>query len=340
MVPPTREASREMPSRSVNGSSPSGSASGSLSAGYSLMDKTRFTIAGRAHVGEANTASVITQSQYDMRSSHRSFFARDPNVQNDGTDKELYTIRGDLSHAFTPQIKAAFFAYATTQMFRRSFTRLTNATTWQQRQEDYDRDVLGFGLNINGKHDFLAKPLTARGVIERLRELGERMDEKRLLQLVGDADVVVDASDNFPTRYAINHSCVLLRKPLVSGAAVRFEGQVAVFDRRHSSSPCYHCLFPAGGEDQDMRCAVMGVSGGNRPCRYMPFRGWVMGNGGIGRMAASVKRRAAILLMLVLLTVALPGGNGYAAAPQATGPQTIQPASAVDLSGDFEGEGD
>lgn len=143
---------------------------GSLSAGYSLMGKTRFTIAGRAHVGEANTASVITQSQYDMRSSHRSFFARDPNVQNDGTDKELYTIRGDLSHAFTPQIKAAFFAYATTQMFRRSFTRLTNATTWQQRQEDYDRDVLGFGLNINGKHDFLAKPLTWTLGAERYEE--------------------------------------------------------------------------------------------------------------------------------------------------------------------------
>jgi molybdopterin-synthase adenylyltransferase len=90
-------------------------------------------------------------------------------------------------------------------------------------------------------------------------ELTERMDEKRLLQLVEDADVIVDASDNFPTRYAINHSCVLRRKPLVSGAAVRFEGQVTVFDRRHSNSPCYHCLFPADGEDQDMRCAVMGV---------------------------------------------------------------------------------
>ena len=90
-------------------------------------------------------------------------------------------------------------------------------------------------------------------------ELNERMDEKRLLQLVGDTDVVVDASDNFPTRYAVNRACVLHGKPLVSGAAVRFEGQVAVFDLRYSNSPCYHCLFPADGEDQDMRCAVMGV---------------------------------------------------------------------------------
>ena len=90
-------------------------------------------------------------------------------------------------------------------------------------------------------------------------ELNERMNEKRLLQLVGDADVVVDASDNFPTRYAVNRSCVLHRKPLVSGAAVRFDGQVAVFDLRDRTSPCYHCLFAEAGENEDVRCAVMGV---------------------------------------------------------------------------------
>jgi molybdopterin/thiamine biosynthesis adenylyltransferase len=68
-----------------------------------------------------------------------------------------------------------------------------------------------------------------------------------------------DASDNFPTRYAVNRVCAALKKPLVSGSVVRFDGQVAVFDLRHASSPCYHCLFPESGEDQDMRCAVMGV---------------------------------------------------------------------------------
>ena len=90
--------------------------------------------------------------------------------------------------------------------------------------------------------------------------LHERIEEEeRLLQLVADSDVVVDASDNFTTRYAINRACMILKKPLVSGAAIRFDGQVAVFDLRHTLSPCYHCLFPATGEDQDMRCAVMGV---------------------------------------------------------------------------------
>jgi len=89
--------------------------------------------------------------------------------------------------------------------------------------------------------------------------LHQRMDETTLLHLVADADVVVDASDNFSTRYAINRVCARSKRPLVSGAAIRFEGQVAVFDLRHADSPCYHCLFPAFGEEQDMRCAVMGV---------------------------------------------------------------------------------
>ncbi|MDQ3186800.1 MAG: HesA/MoeB/ThiF family protein [Pseudomonadota bacterium] len=89
--------------------------------------------------------------------------------------------------------------------------------------------------------------------------LNERTDESRLLQLVADVDVVVDASDNFPTRYVVNRVCATRKKPLVSGAVVRFDGQVAVFDLRRKHSPCYHCLFPASGEDQDMRCAVMGV---------------------------------------------------------------------------------
>jgi molybdopterin/thiamine biosynthesis adenylyltransferase len=89
--------------------------------------------------------------------------------------------------------------------------------------------------------------------------LNERMNMSGLLEVVADADVVVDASDNFLTRYAINRACTTRRKPLVSGAVVRFDGQVAVFDLRNAHSPCYHCLFPENGENEDMRCAVMGV---------------------------------------------------------------------------------
>ena len=77
---------------------------------------------------------------------------------------------------------------------------------------------------------------------------------------VGSVDVVLDCTDNFPTRFAINQACVRARKPLVSGAAIRFEGQLAVFDARRSDSPCYACLYPAEGEGQET-CEEAGVLG-------------------------------------------------------------------------------
>ncbi|HYC49297.1 MAG TPA: molybdopterin-synthase adenylyltransferase MoeB [Burkholderiales bacterium] len=87
----------------------------------------------------------------------------------------------------------------------------------------------------------------------------ERVGEDRIAALTADADVVLDGSDNFATRHAVNRACVRHRKPLVSGAAVRFDGQVAVFDMRRDDAPCYACLFPESGESEDVRCAVMGV---------------------------------------------------------------------------------
>lgn len=89
--------------------------------------------------------------------------------------------------------------------------------------------------------------------------LNERVDQTRLLQLVAVADVVLDCSDNFATRYALNLACVQLKKPLVSGAAIRFDGQVAVFDLRTGDSPCYQCLYPEYNTAEEARCAVMGV---------------------------------------------------------------------------------
>lgn len=89
--------------------------------------------------------------------------------------------------------------------------------------------------------------------------LAERVDDKRLRALAAGADVVVDGSDNFATRHAVNRTCVELKRPLVSGAAVRFDGQISVFDLRVPDSPCYACLFPEQGESEDVRCAVMGV---------------------------------------------------------------------------------
>lgn len=92
-----------------------------------------------------------------------------------------------------------------------------------------------------------------------INPIRERVDGERLAQLVAAADVVLDGSDNFATRHAVNRACVAARKPLVSGAGIRFDGQLAVFDLRDAQAPCYACLFPESGENEEMRCAVMGV---------------------------------------------------------------------------------
>lgn len=89
--------------------------------------------------------------------------------------------------------------------------------------------------------------------------LKTRLAGEALREQVEAADVVLDCSDNFATRHAINRACVAARTPLVSGAAIRFDGQVSVFDSRDADAPCYHCLFPEGGDADEVRCAVMGV---------------------------------------------------------------------------------
>ncbi|MDL1859722.1 molybdopterin-synthase adenylyltransferase MoeB [Betaproteobacteria bacterium PRO7] len=85
-----------------------------------------------------------------------------------------------------------------------------------------------------------------------------RVDADALDALARDATIVLDCTDNFATRHAVNRACVRHRKPLVSGAAIRFDGQLAVFDLRRADAPCYACLFPEG-EGEDELCAIMGV---------------------------------------------------------------------------------
>ncbi|MEC5158951.1 molybdopterin-synthase adenylyltransferase [Janthinobacterium sp. CG_23.3] len=89
--------------------------------------------------------------------------------------------------------------------------------------------------------------------------LAERAGAARLLALAADADVVLDCSDNFATRHAVNRACVAAKVALVSGAVIRFDGQVSVFDPRAPASPCYSCLFPQDQHFQDAACASMGV---------------------------------------------------------------------------------
>ena len=90
-------------------------------------------------------------------------------------------------------------------------------------------------------------------------EVPRRAGPGELDPLVAEADIVLDCSDNFATRHALNRACVRHRRPLVSGAAVRFDGQLAIFDRRAEDSACYACLFPESEDTQDELCSTMGV---------------------------------------------------------------------------------
>jgi adenylyltransferase/sulfurtransferase len=100
--------------------------------------------------------------------------------------------------------------------------------------------------------------LTALNPDIRIQTLCERLSEERLDALVAGVDLVVDCCDNFGTRFAVNRACVAHRRPLVSGAAIRLEGQVAVFDARQPDSPCYQCLY-RDGEDENLTCSESGV---------------------------------------------------------------------------------
>lgn len=93
----------------------------------------------------------------------------------------------------------------------------------------------------------------------RIELIAQHLDYAALAAQVASVDVVLDCTDNFATRHAINRACVRYCKPLVSGAAIRFDGQVSVFDLRQPDSPCYHCLFPEAEDVDEVRCAVTGV---------------------------------------------------------------------------------
>ena len=89
--------------------------------------------------------------------------------------------------------------------------------------------------------------------------LEKRLGAGDFSELASRADIVLDCSDNFATRHALNRACVQQKKPLVSGAAIRFDAQLMVFDLSRADSPCYSCLFPEEAEVEEVQCSTMGV---------------------------------------------------------------------------------
>ncbi len=123
-----------------------------------------------------------------------------------------------------------------------------------QRQILHREDSIGLR-----KVESAARTLAALNPEVRIEPLAERLAGESLERAVSRSQVVLDCSDNFATRHAVNRACVIAGVPLVSGAAIRFDGQLSVFDSRLATSPCYHCLFPQTESLEEVRCAVMGV---------------------------------------------------------------------------------
>lgn len=151
----------------------------------------------------------------------------------------------------------------------------------------------------------LAKTESARLTLNELNSRSRivalpRLDEAALDAAVARADVAFDCSDNFATRHALNRCCVRHRVPLVSGAAIRFDGQLAVFDLRQDDSPCYHCLFPEAEDVEEIACAQMGV--------YAPLTGIIgtfQANEGLKLLGNFGTAASGRLLMIDSLTLAL-----------------------------------
>ena len=127
-----------------------------------------------------------------------------------------------------------------------------------QRQIAHDLSRVGLP-----KADSVRQTIAAINPDVQVRALRRRADAEALSQWVAEADVVLDCSDNFATRQAVNAACVRTAKPLVSGAALAFDGQVSVYDRRpgphESERPCYACVFPPTAAYEEVACSTMGV---------------------------------------------------------------------------------
>jgi molybdopterin/thiamine biosynthesis adenylyltransferase len=123
-----------------------------------------------------------------------------------------------------------------------------------QRQIAHSTDRVG-----EAKVTSAAQAMHALNPEVRITTLAHKLDAAELDRLVPTVQVVVDCCDNFTTRQAVNAACVKHQVPLVSGAAIRLDGQLAVYDARDAQSPCYACLFPPDTVPEEVRCATMGV---------------------------------------------------------------------------------
>ena len=131
--------------------------------------------------------------------------------------------------------------------------------------DDVDISNLQRQILHNDKSIGTNKAFSARKFLNKINSettiipINKKLNIDGMTKIAKNVDVIIDCSDNFKTRYALNKIAFNLKKPLVSGAAIKFDGQISVFDFRKSTSPCYECLFPDSKSEVELRCADLGV---------------------------------------------------------------------------------
>lgn len=145
---------------------------------------------------------------------------------------------------------------------------LAAAGVGELRLADFDRvDLSNLQRQIAHGESDIGRPkvLSAKDEIKRINAdtrvvcIDKKLSDDLLHETIAGVDIVIDCSDNFPTRFEINSACYAQKKPLVSGAAIRSEGQIVVFDSRNALSPCYRCLYNDTLDDRQLSCAQSGV---------------------------------------------------------------------------------
>ncbi len=197
----------------------------------------QIAVSGRAHQASADNPGYLTAAQF-----HADPYGIDPRMKNDGADKHLHTARADVNVRLAAQTKLLTYVYATQQDFTRWFTRgAALAATWSQREETYDRSVLGAGMNLNGRHAMPLGDLTWVAGVELLRERTDYLKYEGLdfRRRIGIADYDRRFTlDNVAAFTEIGWALHPLFQPTLGLRHDRFTGQCAVRGPERSTDPC------------------------------------------------------------------------------------------------------
>lgn len=204
--------------------------------GFALTGDTRLALSGRWHDADSDSASYLTEAGY-----WQDPYGIDPNVQNDGAEKTFGTLRADLSHELSSSMQLLGFLYGTQQDLTRWFSRPVGGGEWRQREESYDREVSGAGINLSGQHAPGEVPLTWVAGLETYRESTDYLyydgldHRQRIGGAINDRRTELDSVSAFAELQADWHP---LLQPSLGLRYDRFSGDCEIRGPESGNNPC------------------------------------------------------------------------------------------------------